>query len=122
MLIVEILASVLLLSGALLAVLAGLGLLRLPDIGSRLQAVTKLQILGLALIAAGAAPFLGSPSEAVTLLLVVLFQLVTAPVLAQLIGHAAYRGDPRQRHTLMRDELPERDTSARPNRSDTPSP
>ncbi|GAB3344751.1 monovalent cation/H(+) antiporter subunit G [Modestobacter lapidis] len=98
----EIAASVLLLGGALLAVLAGVGMVRLPDVGSRLQAATKLQVIGLVVLAAGAA-LLVPVSEVLKLALVVLFQLATAPVLAQLVAREAHRagvGKP-----LVRDEL-----------------
>lgn len=87
---VDVLAAVALLSGGLLAVVAGLGLLRFPDVLARLQSATKPQVLGLLLVCLGVAPFLHGP-QAVALVLVGLFQLVTAPVLAQLVGRAAYR-------------------------------
>ncbi|SFE83862.1 cation:proton antiporter [Blastococcus tunisiensis] len=99
---VEIAASVLLLSGSLLAVLAAVGLLRLPDVASRLQAATKLQVLGLVLLGGGAA-LLGTAADALKVLLVVLFQAATAPVLAQLVGRAAHRA--RIGDALVRDDL-----------------
>ncbi|WNV73743.1 monovalent cation/H(+) antiporter subunit G [Geodermatophilus sp. DSM 44513] len=98
----EVLASVLLLGGALLAVLAALGLLRLPDVGARLQAATLLQLPGLVALVAGAAVLVPT-ADSWKLVLVVAFQAVTAPVLSHLIGRAAHRagvGEP-----LVRDEL-----------------
>lgn len=105
----EIAASVLLLTGALLAVLAAVGLLRLPDVGARLQAATKLQVLGLVLLGGGAA-LLSTAADALKVLLVVLFQAATAPVLAQLVGRAAHRA--RAGEPLVRDDL--READARP--------
>lgn len=102
----EIVASVLLVSGGLLAVLAAVGLVRLPDVAARLQAATKVQVLGLVLLAAGTAVLVPA-AEALKLGLVVLFQLATAPVLAQLVGRAAHRagvGEP-----LARDALRDRE-------------
>ncbi|MGX5654700.1 monovalent cation/H(+) antiporter subunit G [Geodermatophilus nigrescens] len=101
----EVIASVLLLTGALLAVLAALGLLRLPDVGARLQAASILQGPGLALLAAGAA-VLAPGADAWKLVLAVLFQLATAPVLAHLIGRAAHRAGVGR--SLVRDDLGER--------------
>ncbi len=89
--IADILAAGALLSGGLLALLAGLGLLRLPDVATRLQAATKPQTLGLMLICAGVAPFYGEGANTVVLILVVMFQLTTAPIVAQLVGRSAYR-------------------------------
>lgn len=101
----EVVGSVLLISGALLAVLAGIGLLRLPDVAARLQGATKLQVTGFVLLAAGAAPLVPSLGEALKLIPVVLFQLVTAPVLAQLIGRAAHRAAVDDEDLVLRDDL-----------------
>lgn len=87
---VEVLAAVALLAGGLLALVGALGLVRLPDVGARLQAGTKPQVLGLILVCLGAAPFMGGATEVATLGLAVLFQLTTAPVLAQMVGRAAH--------------------------------
>jgi multicomponent Na+:H+ antiporter subunit G len=106
---VEVIASALLLTGALLAVLAALGLVRLPDVGARLQAATKLQVLGLAVLAAGAALLSSGVGESLMLILVVLFQAATAPVLAQLLGRAAHRAGTGDPGLLVRDELRDRE-------------
>lgn len=103
----HVLAAVALLSGGLLAVVAGLGLLRLPDVASRLQAATKPQTLGLVLVSAGVAPFLEG-AGVWALALVVLFQFATAPISAQLAGRAAYRSL-RAVLPLVVDELRERE-------------
>ncbi|HEX5200436.1 MAG TPA: monovalent cation/H(+) antiporter subunit G, partial [Actinoplanes sp.] len=46
----DILAGACLVSGALLSLAAGVGLLRFPDLLSRMHAATKPQVLGLLLI------------------------------------------------------------------------
>ena len=43
--------------------------------------------------------------SAVTLLLVGLFQVITAPVISQLLGRSAYRGGTVRRELLVVDEL-----------------
>jgi multicomponent Na+:H+ antiporter subunit G len=45
--------------------------------------------------------------SAVTLLLLVLFQVLTAPVISQLVGRAAYRGEAVDRDALVVDEMAE---------------
>ncbi len=103
----DVVASALLLAGALQCLLGALGLLRLPSLLGRLQAATKPQTLGLLLILAGTA-LLVPPASAVPLVLVVLFQLTTAPVLSQLVGRSAYRSEAVQPEVLVVDELADR--------------
>ncbi|NKZ05663.1 monovalent cation/H(+) antiporter subunit G [Actinomadura latina] len=83
--------AVLLLAGSAFCAVGALGMLRFPDLLTRLHAATKPQTIGLLLILAGVAPQAGSVSDAAPLLLVAVFQLITAPVTAQTIGGAAYR-------------------------------
>lgn len=103
----DVVCSVLLLSGATSCVLGALGALRFPDVPSRMQATTKPQTLGLLLILGGAATRL-EPKYAAGLLLVGVFQVITAPVLAQLFGRGAYRTGAVDRDHLVRDELADR--------------
>jgi multicomponent Na+:H+ antiporter subunit G len=103
----DVLASVLLIGGALQCLLGALGLVRLPTLLGRLQAATKPQTLGLLLILAGTA-LLVPPANAAPLVLVVLFQLTTAPVLSQLVGRSAYRSEAVQPDVLVVDELADR--------------
>jgi multicomponent Na+:H+ antiporter subunit G len=92
-------------AGAALMVLAGVGVLRLPDTFARLQAGTKAASLGLAFLFAGTVLLEPSLPAAVKLTLAVLFQFGTAPVAAHVIGRAAYRaGVPMWEGTVV-DEL-----------------
>jgi multicomponent Na+:H+ antiporter subunit G len=102
--VIDIVSAVLLLLGALSCLLGAFGLVRLPDLPGRLQAATKPQTLGLFLILAGTALRVELES-AVTLLLVGLFQVITAPVISQLLGRSAYRGGTVRRELLVVDEL-----------------
>jgi multicomponent Na+:H+ antiporter subunit G len=103
----DVVSAVLLLLGALSCLLGALGLLRLPSLLSRLQAATKPQTLGLLLVLAGTALRVDLDS-AVTLLLVALFQVTTAPVVAQLVGRSAYRSGSVRPEVLVLDELADR--------------
>ncbi|PXY19707.1 sodium:proton antiporter [Prauserella muralis] len=103
----DVICAVLLLSGALFCLLGALGLVRFPDLPTRLQAATKPQTLGLLLVLAGAAVRL-ELGDALALGLAGLFQVITAPVLAQLFGGVAYRTGACEPSVLVLDELDER--------------
>ncbi|MEU5904858.1 monovalent cation/H(+) antiporter subunit G [Micromonospora sp. NPDC047467] len=100
-----------LVAGALLALAAGVGVLRFPDTLSRMHAATKPQVLGVLLLLLGIALRLRTPSDIGMILLVGVFQLATAPVAAQMIGRAAYRAGRLDRSLLDADELAERGPS-----------
>ena len=100
----DVACAVLMLAGAAFCLLGTLGLVRLPDLPARLQAATKPQTLGLLLILLGTA-FRVPPESAVTLVLVVLFQVVTAPVISQIVSRSAYRSGSLDRDRLVVDEL-----------------
>jgi multicomponent Na+:H+ antiporter subunit G len=101
----DILAGTCLISGALLSLAAGVGLLRFPDLLSRMHAATKPQVLGLLLILAGTALRLQNTIDITTLVLIGVFQLVTAPVAAHMIGRAVYRSGQVRADLLVVDEL-----------------
>ncbi|MGI5351808.1 monovalent cation/H(+) antiporter subunit G [Streptomyces sp. CA-250714] len=103
----DVAGAVCMLTGALLCLLAGIGLLRLPDVLARMHAATKPQSLGLLLVLIGAGLWLRSPIDLCTLLLVGLFQLLTSPVAAHMVGRAAYRTGRLDRDAVVRDELAE---------------
>jgi multicomponent Na+:H+ antiporter subunit G len=103
----DVISAVLMLLGALSCLLGAFGLARLPDLAARLQAATKPQTLGLALVLLGTALRVELAS-AVTLALVVLFQVITAPVISQLVGRAAYRSGAIPEGNVVVDELADR--------------
>lgn len=86
-----IVASILLLTGSLLALLATIGLQRFDDVFARMHSATKPATLGLLLVLSGAALAVPIPGAVAKLMLVILLQFITAPVGAHLVGRAAYR-------------------------------
>jgi multicomponent Na+:H+ antiporter subunit G len=99
----DIAASVCLILGAFMSLLAGIAVLRFPDTMSRIHAATKPQVLGIILLMLGVGLRLGSPAVIGTLVLIVILQFVTAPVSAHLTVRVAYRNaqdddDHRQQH------------------------
>ena len=96
------LIGVLFLLGGFFAFVAGLGVLRLPDVLTRMHASTKAGTLGSALILAGAALHFDDFAYTTKAILAILFILLTAPVAGHMIGRAAVRtgvpmwtGDPK---------------------------
>lgn len=100
-------AAACLLLGALLSAAAGVGLLRFPDALSRMHAASKPQILGLILVLAAIAIDARSWSTVLVLVPVLLFQLLTVPISAHMIGRAGYRTGNFRRELLLVDELEE---------------
>tara|TARA_R110002051_G_scaffold161148_1_gene232787 strand:+ start:335 stop:754 length:420 start_codon:yes stop_codon:yes gene_type:complete len=105
--IVDILTGVFLFLGAFLSVAAGVGLLRFPDAIARLHATTKPQILGLAFILLAIALQDRKLSTILVLVFLLIFQMLTAPVSAHMIGRAGYRGGIIAADSLLVDELEE---------------
>ena len=113
---VDVLSAVLMLSGVAFAVTAAVGLVRLPDLFSRMHAATKATTLGLALVLLGAALRVETGGDAAKLLLVGAFTFLTAPVGAHVLGRSAYRaGAGAGVDGLVVDELRDED---RPGRQD----
>ncbi|MBP1162336.1 multicomponent Na+:H+ antiporter subunit G [Rhodococcus sp. PvR044] len=89
--VLEVVAAVLILLGALLAMTAAIGIVRFPDTLSRMHAATKPQVIGLVLVLIGAVIRLRGNVDIWMLVLVGLFTLLTAPVIAHTVGRVAYR-------------------------------
>ena len=105
--IADVVAAACLLAGAFLCLTAGVGLVRVPDVLSRMHAGTKPQVLGVLLVMAGGAIRLQGVAASWMLLLVAAFQLLTAPVSAHMISRVAYRRRHVRRDLLLVDELRE---------------
>ena len=102
------LIAVLLIVGGAFAAIAGIGLLRFPDVLMRMHASTKAGTLGVGLIVVSVAIFFGTVLVTTKVVLIVAFLLLTAPVAAHLIGRAAYRtGSPVWEPTIIDDRSDE---------------
>ena len=88
---IEVAIALLCLSGSLFALIAGLGVLRLPDVLIRMHASTKAGTLGSGLILAAVALHFQELSITTKVVAAVLFLLLTAPIAAHMIGRAALR-------------------------------
>jgi len=88
---VEIILSVLILLGGFFSLVAGLGILRLPDVLIRMHASTKAGTLGSGLILAAVAVYFADTATITRAVVTILFLLITAPVAAHMIGRAAFK-------------------------------
>src|SRR5688572_31286738 len=98
----EWLSGGLLIAGATLALLAAVGVVRMPDVFTRMQASTKASTLGLGCLLLGAALQLGDVGSFVRALGIGGFLLVTTSVAAHVIARASYMADvPRWEGTVL---------------------
>ncbi|WP_368498268.1 monovalent cation/H(+) antiporter subunit G [Herbiconiux sp. A18JL235] len=110
----DVITAVLVLLAALMCFAAGVGLIRFPDVLSRLHAATKPQILGLIAISADVAVSNPSAGTITLAVAIVFFQSLTAPVSAHLAGRAAYRTNHFRRDILIVDEYTPTDPPREP--------
>lgn len=87
----DVLAAALVVSGATLVALGGLGLVRLPDPLTRATAVSKAASLGAVLVLLGVLLADPTPRTAVLVGLILVSHLVTSPLSGLALGRAAYR-------------------------------
>lgn len=104
-LVLDVLTGVCLVLGAFLSFAAGVGLLRFPDAIARMHATTKPQILGLIFILAAIALQDRRWTTVLVLLTILLFQMMTAPISAHMVGRAGYRTGVVAPGSLLVDEL-----------------
>jgi len=106
----DVLTAVLVLAGAFMCFAAGVGLIRFPDVLSRLHAATKPQIFGLMAITADVAVNYFSVGTVTLVAAIIVFQTLTAPMAAHLVARAAYDTHHLRTDLLIVDELASRRT------------
>jgi multicomponent Na+:H+ antiporter subunit G len=84
-------AAICLLLGAYFSFSAGVGVVRFDNLLARLHVVAKPQVLGMLLLLTGVALRLQDRGSVTMLVLVAVFQLVTSPVAAHMVGSAGLR-------------------------------
>lgn len=105
--ILDVISALCIIGAALLSLAAGIGALRFPDLLSRMHAASKPQLFGVVLVVFAVALQTRHWGPISTMLVIVLFQLITVPVAAHMIGRAGYRTKHLRRSMLYRDELDE---------------
>ena len=92
----DVLVGLLVLGGGAFVLVAAIGIVRLPDLLTRMHASTKAGTLGSLLILAGLAVFAGSAEVVSKVVATALFLLLTAPIAAHMIGRAYARTERRR--------------------------
>ncbi len=105
MMLLDLIAALLMLVGALLCVDAAVSLVRFPDVLAKLHAITKPQVLGMLSICLGIAIGVRTWWAVAVALLAICFQLVTAPVSASMVARSAYRSGLVPTKELLVDDL-----------------
>lgn len=101
----DTLIALLLGGGTFFALVAAIGVVRMPDIYMRLSAASKASTLGASLILTAVALFFDSLAVTGKIVAIIAFTLLTAPVAAHMLGRAAYfSGEPLWKKSV-RDEL-----------------
>lgn len=77
--------------GSIFILLAGVGLVRMPDLFLRMSASTKAATLGVGATLLGVAVYFNDFATFIRAGAIIVFLLLTAPVAAHLIGRAAYQ-------------------------------
>ena len=86
----DVVTAVLWLVGSAFALLAVLGVVRMPDVFTRMQASTKASTLGLACLLAGTAIQMGDFTSFIRVASIGAFVLLTTPVSGHVIARASY--------------------------------
>ncbi|MEL6126468.1 MAG: monovalent cation/H(+) antiporter subunit G [Pseudomonadota bacterium] len=88
---IDLIAAALVFLGGIFALIASLGILRLPDVLIRMHSSTKVGTLSCGLIIAGVAVHFGDGAVVLRGIAIIVFLLLTAPIAGHMIGRAALR-------------------------------
>jgi multicomponent Na+:H+ antiporter subunit G len=86
----EFITVLLLLAGAVFSFIAALGIFRMPDLFTRMQAAAKTGTLGVGLVLVALAVHFAEIGVSTRAALVILFLFLTAPIAAHMIARAGY--------------------------------
>jgi len=106
----ELIGSLVILVGAFFLFSAGVGLLRMPDVFTRIQAGTKASTLGNILVLAGLGIY--HPDWSFKLLIIAYFVLMTNPLSSHALSRAAHSARTPMAATTLVDALREENDGA----------
>ncbi|MCR4265326.1 monovalent cation/H(+) antiporter subunit G [Nitratireductor sp. ZSWI3] len=101
----NLITGMLLIIGAGFTLVAAIGLLRLPDLYTRMHAASKAGTLGSGMMLIALAVFAHDQSIVTRALAAVVFFLLTAPISAHLLAKAAYAAGYRLWGSSLHDEM-----------------
>ena len=87
---IDILGGIILLAGSFFILVSAVGLIKMPDLFTKMSATTKASTLGVGLVLIGTAIFWQDIGISARALIIITFLFLTAPVAAHVIGRAAY--------------------------------
>ena len=99
------LGGVLLILGAIFSLLAAIGVIRLPDLYTRMHAASKAGAVGGGIVLVAVALVSMDAAVALRALIGVVFLLLTTPVAAHLLARASYLAGYRADDSTVRDDL-----------------
>ncbi|MDO9417312.1 monovalent cation/H(+) antiporter subunit G [Pararhizobium sp.] len=102
-----LLPALLLVTGSLFALLAAIGIVRLPDVYTRMHAASKAGTVGSGLLLVAAGLHAGEAAILFRSLAGGLFLVLTAPVAAHLLARAAHTAGYRLSGVSVLDQLPQ---------------
>ena len=102
---IEWIISLLLLLAASVVFLAAIGLLKMPDLPTRMHATTKSGVLAIVLIMIAVALFFARADITARALAIIAFTFITAPIAAHAIGRAGYLSGAALWSDSVRDDL-----------------
>lgn len=102
---IEWIISLLLLLAASVVFLAAIGLLKMPDLPTRMHATTKSGVLAIVLIMIAVALFFARADITARALAIIAFTFITAPIAAHAIGRAGYLSGVALWSDSVRDDL-----------------
>jgi len=97
--------AVLLLAGAFFALVAAIGIVRLPDLYTRMHAASKAGTVGSGLLLLGAGLYSGELAVLARALAGFLFFILTAPVSAHLLARASHKTGHFPARISIRDDM-----------------
>jgi len=103
--ILDLAGAVVIAFGAFFCLAAAVGLVRFPDVMTRMHAATKPIVFGLILVLIGVTLTLRDPKAFSLLGLAVLLQMLTAPAFGHLVSRTAYRDGEWDAEGAVVDEL-----------------
>ncbi len=103
----NILAGIFVVLGASFALIAAIGILRLPDFYTRIHAASKAGTVGSVLALLALAIVSNESAEVLRAIAAIVFFFLTAPISAHLLGRAAYTAGYRMWEGSVRNEMQE---------------
>jgi len=104
---IEIVTSIFIVLGTLLVFLSAIGVIRLPDVYSRMHAAGKSSTLGVIFLMLAVITYFLPEGFNAKILLVILFVFLTAPLSSLMINRSAYRNGVPLDESSVRDDLKE---------------